>query len=247
VSGLARSAACLAGTGRIAGTTALRLWQAEDDPGNRALFLRDAARQFLDLHRIEVEASGPVPDGPVLLACNHVSWLDPLVVASVVACVPISKAEVAGWPLVGRLARDLGVLFHARGDAHSGARILAEAIRALRAGLPVLNFPEGTTTDGASVRPFRRGLFAVAEMAGVPVVPVAVSYKPRRLAWTGDATFLPHWLALTATPRARVRLRLGAAMAPFGADPGDLARVARAAVQDLLGVPHVPAAGRGLP
>ena len=164
------------------------------------------------------------------------SWIDPLVVASVLACVPVSKGEVASWPVVGPLAAGLGVLFVARGDAASGVAVMRAARRALEGGLPVLNFPEGTTTAGTAVREFHRGLFAVARRAGAPVVPVALAYEPADLSWTGDQSFLPHWLHTAALTRARVALRFGAPLSARALDgAAGLADAARARVVDLLG------------
>jgi 1-acyl-sn-glycerol-3-phosphate acyltransferase len=184
---------------------------------------------------VEVDARGALPAGPALLACNHVSWLDPLVVAAALPCVPISKLDVRGWPVFGPLAGRLGVIFHARGDGASGLRVLREAEAALAAGLPVLNFPEGTTTDGREVLRFHRGLFGLAARTGVPVVPVALRYDPPDLAWIGDDTFLPHYLRLAARGASMVRLRLGEPLLPGGEiDAAALAAETRARVVTLL-------------
>lgn len=203
-------------------------------PADRAEILRGASRRILQVHAIDLRLAGVLPEGPVLLASNHVSWLDPLVIASAIPCLPISKAEVAGWPVVGRVARKLGILFVSRGDARSGASVAAAVERALGEGLPVLNFPEGTTSDGRVVLAFRRGLFGIARRAGVPVVPLALAYTPAELAWTGDQSFLPHYLHLAGLPGARVALRIGRPIAAEEA-PERLAARARAEVVDLLG------------
>jgi 1-acyl-sn-glycerol-3-phosphate acyltransferase len=213
----------------------LRPARDRDAARERARVLRDAARRALHLHGLELEVSGALPAGPALLASNHVSWLDPLVVASALPCVPISKLDVSGWPVVGALARDLGVVFVSRGDPRSGARALRDAAAAFGDGIPVLNFPEGTTTTGRTVLPFRPGLFGVARREAVPVVPVAIAYDPPELAWVGDDAFLPHWLGLAGSRRARAALAFGRAIQP---DPGqgaaELARAAHDEVARLL-------------
>jgi 1-acyl-sn-glycerol-3-phosphate acyltransferase len=241
-----RAASRAGGTLWLAVAAAARLRGLGSRAGarDRSLVLRDGARRVLALHGLEVVVEGSPPEGPALLAANHVSWLDPLVVASALPCIPISKADVARWPLVGKLAMGMGVIFLSRGDTRSGARVMREAEDAFRRGLPVLNFPEGTTTDGSTVREFRRGLFGVAGRAGVPVVPVALAYEPRGLAWIGDQTFLPHWLAFAAGPGGRAFLRFGRPLAAMAAGPPEaLAGVARARVLDLLGGPRVAAVG----
>ncbi len=202
----------------------------------RALFLRDLFRRIAALHGIAVRGEGAMPVGPLLLASNHVSYLDPVVVGSLVPCVPISKLDVAAWPVVGGFARDLGVLFVERGNGHSGMRVLRDAARALADGVSVLNFPEGTTTAGDRVLRFREGLFAVARSAGAAVVPVAISYDPPDLAWVGAQTFVPHYLRLAGAARARARVRFGAPLSPSSyASGAALAAASREAVEALLG------------
>lgn len=213
----------------------LRGSSGRDGARERALVLRDVARRALQLHGVELTLHGALPLGAVLLASNHVSWLDPLVVASLLPCVPISKLDVSGWPVVGSLARELGVVFTERGNARSGVRVLRMAEAALANGLAVLNFPEGTTTSGQEVLPFRKGLFGIARAAGVPVVPIALAYDPPELAWVGQDSFLPHWLGLAGSRRARAFVRLGTPIDPGAhADAAELARAARTEVACLL-------------
>ena len=200
-----------------------------------AQVLCDVSRRVLGLHGVELDASGPLPPGPALLASNHVSWLDPFVVASLLPCVPVAKADVSCWPVVGSIARQMGVVFVGRGDARSGARGLRSAQAVLAADLPILNFPEGTTTDGRSVLPFRKGLFGIARREGIPVIPVALAYDPPELAWVGDDTFVPHWLRFASRRGARAFIRLGSPVrADAYASPLELAHAAQAEVARLL-------------
>jgi lyso-ornithine lipid O-acyltransferase len=237
---ITRAGARVAQLGIVTFTTSRRLRRLRgtsirDGARERALVLRDVARRALELHGIELDATGPLPLGPAVLVANHVSWLDPLVVASLLPCVPISKLDLAKWPVVGGLARELGVVFVARGDATSGLRVLRSAEAALADGLPVLNFPEGTTTTGETVLPFRKGLFGMARALGIPIVPVAIAYDPPELAWVGNDAFLPHWLGLAATRRSHASVRLGVPMTlPANGSALDLARAARSEVARLL-------------
>ena len=213
----------------------LRSTSASDAAHERALVLRDASRRALELHGVAVEQTGPLPLGPALLASNHVSWLDPLVIASLLPCVPISKLDVARWPVIGALARELGVIFVSRGDARSGVRVLNAAGESLARGVSVLNFPEGTTTEGTTVLPFRPGLFGVAVRLRIPVVPVAIRYDPASLAWVGDAPFLPHYLTLAGRRQTRAFVGVGTRILPGpAAGASDLARAAHVAVTGLL-------------
>jgi 1-acyl-sn-glycerol-3-phosphate acyltransferase len=236
--GMLRAGTRLAFTGATAAVVAVRttgIGRSGGRPREQARALRDGCRAVLRTHGIEVAVDGLPPVGPALLACNHVSWLDPIVVAAHAPCAPISKLDVRGWPVVGPLAGRLGVIFHDRGRPGSGLRVLREAEQALRSQVSLLNFPEGTTTDGAGVLRFHKGLFGVALLLGVPVVPVALRYAPADLAWTGDATFMPHYLRLAARGSSRVRLRFGEPVAANEhADAGALAADVRERVLALL-------------
>lgn len=210
--GVIRAGARMALTGTTAALAAARAGNSRTGGARaraRARALRDGCRAVLAHHGIEAHVQGLPPVGPALLACNHVSWLDPIVVAAHVPCAPISKLDVRGWPLIGVVASRLGVIFYERGNRSSGCEVLREAAQALGNQVSLLNFPEGTTTDGARVAPFQKGLFGLALRLGVPVVPVAIRHRPADLAWTGDATFLPHYLRLAARGRSGVRLRFG--------------------------------------
>jgi 1-acyl-sn-glycerol-3-phosphate acyltransferase len=115
----------------------------------------------------------------------------------------------------------------------------------------VLNFPEGTTTSGRMLR-FQRGMFGVARIADVPVVPVALSFERRELAWVNDEMLLPHYARTLRAGPCIVRVKVGGAMNPHEfATPDDMARAARAWIHGHLervwpdlavqGSPHISA------
>src|SRR5262249_20714970 len=195
------------------------------------------ARRLLDIDGIRVVVRGTVHSGPAVWVSNHLSYLDPLVFGALTPMVAIAKAELAGWPLLGRLARRMGTLFIRRGDPHHGARVLRQALRRLAAGIPVLNFPEGTTTDGRrAMLPFRRGVFGLARRAGVPVIPVGLVLEPEGACWVGGAAFLPHYLRLTSRTAVVARLTIGRAMTPRDFPSADAcAEAMRGEVTRLLG------------
>jgi 1-acyl-sn-glycerol-3-phosphate acyltransferase len=204
----------------------------ERSPHAYAERARRTATRILDAHGVEVCTVGPRPSGAAIVVCNHLGYLDPLVVSTVVPCVSVAKGETRTWPLIGRGLEGLGVLFVRRGDAHSGAVVLRRAIRALRAGIAVLNFPEGTTSDGTDIGPFRRGIFGVARLAGVPIVPARVTYDDPRVPWTGGEAFAPHYARLVRVGRLTATLRFGEALAPGPSPDGD-AHTARALIASL--------------
>jgi 1-acyl-sn-glycerol-3-phosphate acyltransferase len=225
-------AASLVGTiGRLLATA-----HAEPAPAPGVLADRAVrtARAILAAHGVNVRMPRGSGAGAFVVVANHVSYLDPLVVSSVVPCISIAKGETSGWPLVGPGLRALGVVFVRRGDAHSGAVALRRAWRALRSGASVLNFPEGTTTDGRTVAAFQRGVFGLAILAGAPVLPVRLVYDDHRVPWFGGATFAPHYWKLAGVESLSVSVRVGDPIVPrAGDDATDLARRARAIVMSL--------------
>jgi 1-acyl-sn-glycerol-3-phosphate acyltransferase len=182
-----------------------------DDPA-RARHLQLSSRVVCQGHGLEVELDGPLPTAPVVLVANHIGYLDPCLLASLLPCAPIAKIEVSRWPLLGSAMGGLGCIFVDRGNPMSGARALLTARRRLRAGISVLAFPEGTTTDGSVVLEFRRGVFGLARRLDVMVVPAAVVPVDPEVAWVGDQTFADHYARLASRARTRVHIRLGEAI-----------------------------------
>lgn len=184
---------------------------------------------------IRISEQGTMPEGPVLLLSNHISWTDIPVLGSLMDIRFLSKAEVARWPLVGWLARQAGTLFIRRGGGEAAQR-RDDITRTLRAGQSVLIFPEGTTSSGLTVLPFFPRLIGAASTAGVPVVPVSIAYlrdgEPCHIApFIGDDAFHHHLLRLMAAPAPEVRIIWHA---PVTAAPDESARELSNRVRDII-------------
>ncbi|WP_050396955.1 lyso-ornithine lipid O-acyltransferase, partial [Pseudomonas aeruginosa] len=120
----------------------------------------------------EVRVSGEAPRQPMLWVANHVSWTDIPLLGALAPLTFLSKAEVRAWPLAGWLAEKAGTLFIRRGSGDS--RLINQRLaEQLHRGRNLLIFPEGTTTNGESLRTFHGRLMASALEAGVAVQPVA--------------------------------------------------------------------------
>lgn len=192
------------------------------------------ARTILDVHGVDVRTDGPCPRGACIVVANHLSYIDPLLVCAVAPCIAIAKGETRSWPLIGRGLKALGVIFVQRGDAVSGAIAIRRAWRALRMGATVLNFPEGTTSHGRDVAPFRRGIFGLALHARVPLVPARITYSDDRVPWVGGEGFAPHYWRLAGVTRLEARVSFGEAMSVRGLERAeDLAQRVRDAVGSL--------------
>lgn len=133
-----------------------------------------------------VEGSMP-EDGAVV--SNHLSYLDILLYGATRPFLMVAKTEVRGWPLLGWLTARAGTIYVKRGGGPATyPSVNAAMAEAYKCGLPVLFFPEGTTTDGAEVLPFRRGLFHSVLNNRVALRTAAVRYTLEAHAVNGDAT-----------------------------------------------------------
>ena len=146
-----------------------------------------------------ITVHGTPPTTPHLLVSNHISWHDIIVIGSLFKTNFLSKAEVEKWPLIGISAASAGTLFIPRGaNQYRQARA---AISKKLSNKSVVVFPEGTTTDGTSVRPFFYHLLQSAAEAEVPILPVSIHYPkhtPHPIPFIGkELTFISHlWQTL---------------------------------------------------
>ncbi|WP_169747241.1 lysophospholipid acyltransferase family protein [Edaphobacter aggregans] len=174
---------------------------------------------------------------------NHLSYLDILLYAAVRPFVMVAKSDVRGWPLIGWLTSRAGTVYVVRGGGpgtYPGVnRAMAEAYRS---GLPVLFYPEGTTTDGSEVLPFRRGLFHSVLNEGVALRTAALAYSidgdvgdvtvADDVCWWGDALLAPHLWRLAGIDGLRATVRFGEVVTERR-DRFELSEQARARVQEM--------------
>ena len=119
---------------------------------------------------------GTPPKQTALWVANHISWTDILILGGCAPLSFLSKAEVQHWPVAGWLAKEAGTLFIQRGNAVQDD-VQGQVVARLQQRLPVLIFPEGTTTEGHQPRKFHARLFSCAADTGVPIQPVAIRYR----------------------------------------------------------------------
>jgi 1-acyl-sn-glycerol-3-phosphate acyltransferase len=199
--GIARAAGFLAWTLAVGGAWCAVRWALS--PARRtagsARVLGLWSRGLCRLLGIRVATTGAPARGPVLLAANHIGYLDIVVLASVAPALFVSKSDLAGWPLMGPLAAAVDTLFLDRARPRSAAEVGAGVLTYLDLGRRVIIFPEGTTTRGDIVGPFHAALFEPAVGACARVQGALLAYTPRSprdpddlAAWTGEAAFAPH-------------------------------------------------------
>ena len=155
---------------------------------------------------------GERPATPMLWVSNHVSWTDIALLGQLTPLSFLSKAEVRAWPVAGWLAAKAGCLFIRRGAGESH-HVRDQMRHNLQQQLPLLMFPEGTTTDGRSVRTFHGRLLSAAIESHVQIQPVAIRYlrngeTDRVAPFIGDDNLLSHLLRLFAHHQADVEIHL---------------------------------------
>lgn len=196
------------------------------DEAARAQAVSNWAQQMLHIMGIELVRKGqPLATGPVLLAANHVSWLDILVMHATGYCRFVSKADIKHWPMLGTMAAEAGTLFIERESRRDAHRVVHHMVEHLQAGEVLAVFPEGTTGNGLTLKPFHANLIQAAISANVPVQPLALrfvdgpsgqtSQAPR---YVDDDTLLSSvWTTLTARGLQAV-VTVGAASHAKGRD-----------------------------
>jgi len=201
------------------------------------------ALDLLGILAITLVAKGQPPErGPVLLAANHISWLDMVVLMACCANRFVAKAEVRHWPGVGRLAAANGTLFVTRESPRDAVRVVHQMAELLKAGEVVTIFPEGTTSNGVQLLPFHANLFQAAISADATVQPVALQFSDLATGQTslapcyiGNDTLLQSiWRTLCAARLCAV-VSFGEPQRPLGRDRRALARDTQAAVLALRG------------
>jgi 1-acyl-sn-glycerol-3-phosphate acyltransferase len=178
----------------------------------RSQWTQQAAREVLAGLGIRYRVEGQTPERGLVVS-NHLSYLDILILSAAMPCFFVAKIEVGGWPYFGRAARAGGTIFIDRSSTASAISVTEQIAQRLLLPVPVLFFPEGTSTDGSQVHRFHSRLFGPATESGAPITAASVRYvmkdgtPERELCWFGDAGFLPHlWKALgTAGFTAEVR------------------------------------------
>lgn len=150
------------------------------------------ARRLLPSVGVSLQYTGAPPDTACLLVANHRSYLDPILMLCHVDAFPVAKAELANWPLIGKGAQMAGILYLRRENAKSRAGTLQRIQAVLESGIPVIIFPEGTTSALRGTLPFKKGVFQLAAKQQIPIVPVAVDFADIEDFWVGKETFVAH-------------------------------------------------------
>ena len=210
-------------------------------PEHRQMRVQAWSRGMLQRIGIELVVKGqPDMRGPLMLVANHISWLDITSLHAARFCRFVSKADIAQWPFIGKLASGIGTLFLERTSRRDAMRVVHHMASSLRAGDVLAVFPEGTTSDGRSLLPFHANLFESAIVANVPIQPVALQFidattgqRSAAPCYVGDDTLAESvWRTLTASNIAVV-IHFGEPQMAEGRDRRAWALAIHQAVADL--------------
>ncbi len=179
-----------------------------------ARWLHETCARGLRAIHVEVTVEGQ-PPASGLIVSNHLSYIDILTYSAAVPCVFVSKAEVEEWPIFGRYARWSGSVFVRRHDRGDAARANVNVGASLRDGVPVVLFPEGTTTNGERVLRFHSTMLQPAIDTESIITPCAIRYElddgdaGQEVCWWGDMPLMPHVLNLMSKKAIRARVVFG--------------------------------------
>jgi 1-acyl-sn-glycerol-3-phosphate acyltransferase len=188
-----------------------------------------------------------------LIVCNHQSYLDILALAAFFPVQFVAKREVRDWPVIGLIAKLAGTIFIDRSSTRQSMCCTLEIAQSLRQGLNVMVFPEGTSSNGLQVLPFKPMLMLAALKTQLPVLPLTLNYvsinqqpmteKSLKLCcWYGEMEFIKHFWNVLAVRQIEVSLELHSMLnPPHPATSQELARLAHEKVASRFIAPPTTA------
>jgi len=177
---------------------------------------------------IEIGVEGVFPERGAVIS-NHLSYLDIVVFATLHPCVFVSKEEVRRWPVVGWMTTMSGTVYVARGHGGSAMKARKEMQAVVDAGLPVVFFPEGTTSNGHQLLKFHTGLLSQVIAGGAPVTAAYLSYSlavenghdvrvADDVSYWGDRNMLAHIFKFLGLRGVRAKVRFAGEPIAFSSD-----------------------------
>lgn len=200
------------------------------------LTIRWWSRTACRIFGVTVVARGSFPEGPQLVAANHISWLDTQVLHSFSPMGFVAKAEIAAWPIAGYLARVGGTVFHKRGSHDSASGVAAAMISRLSSGGKVAIFPEGGILPGTGIKRFHARLFGAAIETETDIQPVAIRYvmQGKRfddMTFRDKENFVTNIFRLLSQPHRTAEVFVLEPFSPMGMARNQVARNAESAVR----------------
>ena len=210
-------------------------------PSRRRALVKRWSVRLLRLLGVRLKVSGDADmRGNLLLVSNHVSWLDIFVLNAVHPVRFVGKSELTRWPVVSQMIRGAGTIFIERDRRRDTHRVNHQMAALLAGGDVVAIFPEGTTSDGEGVLPFKSSLLQPIVEAQGHVQPVAIRYRNRdggralAPAWVGDTSFAESFWSVCGARALTVDFVALPALAASGRSRRELAREAETSIRTAL-------------
>ncbi len=199
-------------------------------PGSRverAEWLHGFCARAMKRLDVKITVQGPIPPAGAVIA-NHLSYVDIVAFAALHRCVFCSKAEIEHWPVLGWMTTMAGTVYVQRGRGGSAVKAASGMKAASAAGLPVVFFPEGTTSNGSGLLKFHSGLLAQA-MASEPITAAFLQYTldvdngpdisiADDVCYWGDRNMMAHIFKLLGLRGLRVTVRYADRPIEFSSD-----------------------------
>ena len=185
------------------------------DQHQRHLIIKRWSEKLLKILNVKLTVEGSPPNQKLknaMFVGNHISWLDIYALNSVHPVRFIAKSEVARWPLLGWLAKQANTMFIERSQKKDAKRVAIEATESLSKGDCLCYFPEGTTSDGTELLPFKSSLMQASINSNAEVWPLAIHYPNKdgsantRMAFVGETTFIDSMWQIISLHQSEVKL-----------------------------------------
>lgn len=178
----------------------------------RAQWLQQGCRRVLRVFNAEVRSTGKVPKTGLLVS-NHLGYLDILALSGLTPSVFVAKRDIKNWPVFGWFARLGGTLFADRERKLKVGELTKQLRSVLDRGALVILFPEGTSSDGQTVLPFKSSLLEPAAACVHPLTVSLIAYQledgdvGEEVCYWKDMTFVPHLINLLSKKRVEVSVQ----------------------------------------
>jgi 1-acyl-sn-glycerol-3-phosphate acyltransferase len=188
-------------------------------------------KYLLAAFNLRVISHGHVP-GPgtplnnAMFVANHISWSDIHALNSIVAVRFIAKSEIRNWPIFGYLVKSANTLFIDRSKKRDAKRTIDVALQSLQTGDTLCLFPEGTTTDGTLMQPFKSSLLQAAIEAQSTIWPVAIRYPHPNgganidVSYAGETTLLESMQKILSQKQSVIELHFLTPISLAAISPG---------------------------
>ncbi len=195
----------------------IRLFRKPYEPW-RNIILRFWGKSVAKILGLRITVEGTPPKPPFFIVSNHLSYLDIPVFYSILDTTFVSKHEIRNWPVIGIMARSLGILFIKRGLKRDVTRVNREISEQLNEHQGVVLFPEGMTSPGDKIHRFRPSLLEHAASENAEVYYAAIRYETppddvpayNSVCWWGNTPLHTHLLRVGKTSKVDVLVRFGA-------------------------------------